>query len=139
MGQLIVALVSGILLGFGLLVANLTDPSKVINFLDVAGNWDPSLGVVVGCAIVTAAIGFKRAGRRGQPLFAASFGAPRATSLDMRLIVGSALFGIGWGLGGLCPAPGFLSVLFGDLQGFVFVAALAAGMAVFSLTKRLEK
>ncbi len=136
MGQLIVALVSGMLLGIGLVIANLTDPSKVIDFLDVAGNWDPSVGVVVGCAVVTAAIGFKLAGRRGQPLFAPSFGASRLENIDKRLIIGSGLFGIGWGLSGFCPAPGFLSALFGQLEGYVFIGAMFAGMAVFTLARK---
>lgn len=136
MNQLLVALLSGIVLGFGLVVANLTDPGKVIGFLDVAGNWDPSLGVVVGCAIFTAMIGFRLAGRRGQPFFAKSFGAPRLTKPDVALVAGSALFGIGWGLGGYCPAPGVLSLLLGDIKGLIFVGGLALGMIVFALTKR---
>ncbi|MBM3545453.1 MAG: YeeE/YedE family protein [Alphaproteobacteria bacterium] len=132
------AFAAGLLLGVGLAVSQMVNPAKVIGFLDVAGAWDPSLLFVLGGAVVAATIGFGLAGRlTATPLFAEAFRSPTSRAIDLRLIAGSALFGVGWGLVGLCPGPAIAG--FGLAPGSLalFVAAMLAGMGVFSLSESL--
>ena len=122
------ALTSGLLFGIGLTVAGMTDPAKVQNFLDIAGAWDPSLIFVMAGATLVALVGFWLAQRRKSPLFAARFHLPPARRIDARLIGGSALFGLGWGLSGFCPGPVIAGLAWGKPETFLFAAAMVAGM-----------
>lgn len=121
----------GALFGAGLLVSGMTEPTKVVAFLDVTRGWDPSLAFVMGGAVIVNAIAFwwTRA-RRGAPWFDGSFHLPTRKDIDAPLIAGSALFGIGWGLGGLCPGPGLVAAASGSAAGLAFVAAMLVGMLV---------
>ena len=125
------AFVSGLLFGLGLIVSQMVDPAKVLGFLDVFGDWDPSLAFVMGGAVVVSALGYRVAKRRGMPVLAPRLEIPTRRDLDPRLIGGAALFGIGWGLVGLCPGPALTALTFGPWQVFVFVGAMIAGMALF--------
>lgn len=107
--------VAGLIFGLGLAVSGMTDPARVIGFLDLAGAWDPTLMFVLGGAVVTNFIGYRLVLRRPNPLFGERFQLPTRTDLDARLIGGAALFGIGWGLSGYCPGPAFASI--GGLSG----------------------
>ncbi len=123
----------GLLFGLGLLLAGMSNPAKVLNFLDVAaigsGRWDASLAFVMVGAIAVAAIGFRLVLRRGQPLFGERFHLPTARHFDTRIVVGPAMFGIGWGLAGFCPGPALTALFTGGAPAWLFVAAMFAGMA----------
>ncbi len=121
------ALFSGLLLGVGLVVAGMTDPGKVIAFLDVSGRWDPSLALVMVGAIGVHFVLLRRILRRPRPLFERTFEAPPRTGIDGRLVLGAALFGVGWGLGGVCPGPGIVDAASGSAYALVFTAAMALG------------
>lgn len=122
------SLVAGVVFGVGLIVSGMTDPAKVRNFLDLAGLWDPSLAFVMGGAVVVAFIGYRLSFASGAPLFAERFSLPTSTQIDLRLVAGAALFGIGWGLAGFCPGPALASVYSGGASAWVFVAAMLTGM-----------
>ncbi len=126
-----VALIAGLLFGLGLTVSGMINPAKVLGFLDVAGDWDPSLAFVMAAAIPVAAVGFAIARRHSAPLCAQAFSSPTATHVDWRLAVGVVLFGVGWGLAGYCPGPALASLFLGNPRVMVFVAAMLAGMAAF--------
>lgn len=127
--SLVLAAVSGTLFGVGLLVAGMTDPARVVGFLDIAGRWDPSLAFAMGGAVVVYALAFRWIQRRrNEPWFDVLFHVPRRADVDAGLIVGSALFGIGWGLGGFCPGPGLVAAASGSAAGLAFVVAMLAGM-----------
>ncbi|MBL9027424.1 MAG: YeeE/YedE family protein [Myxococcales bacterium] len=121
---------SGALFGLGLIVAGMTKPEKVIGFLDFTGSWDPSLMFVMGGAVMVHFILFRVVRRLPTPVFDTKFHIPTRRDLDARLLVGAALFGIGWGLGGFCPGPGLVSLASGSLAPIVFVLAMTAGMLV---------
>lgn len=121
------ALAAGLLFGCGLVVSGMVDPAKVLGFLDVAGDWDPSLACVMAGAIPVAALGFALARRLGRPV------APPPRAIDGRLLGGAALFGVGWGLAGYCPGPALASLGFGLWQPALFVLAMLAGMGLFRL------
>lgn len=128
MTQIIVALVSGLLFGAGLAIGHMTDPNVILGFLDVAGEWNPLLLILFVSALVSAFVGYKLTFLRKRPLFAENFSLPTRKDIDKRLIVGSAIFGIGWGLGGFCPGPA-LSALSGGAQSTaIFVIAMLAGI-----------
>ena len=133
MSVMISAFASGLLFGLGLIVSEMVNPAKVLAFLDVFGNWDPSLALVMGGAVAASALGYLSAKRRGVPVFGPRLEIPTRRDLDPRLIGGAALFGIGWGLVGLCPGPALTALTFGPWQVFAFVAAMIAGMALFRL------
>ena len=122
---------SGLLFGLGLIVSQMVNPAKVLGFLDIFGAWDPSLALVMGGAVVVSALGYLAAKRRGVPVLAPRLEIPTRRDLDPRLIGGAALFGIGWGLVGLCPGPALVGLTFGPWPVFVFVAAMIVGMAIF--------
>jgi uncharacterized membrane protein YedE/YeeE len=128
------ALLAGIVFGAGLALADMTNPAKVQNFLDVFGSWDPSLAFVMGSALVVSALGSRVARRRRAPWLAATFRMPTRRDLDARLVAGASLFGVGWGLGGLCPGPALAGLLQGVPQVYLFVAAMAAGVLLHDLT-----
>lgn len=132
-GALIVA---GLLFGISLIVSGLANPAKVLGFLDIAGSWDPSLAFVMVGAIGVAAVGFRMAGRRAQSLLQQPMRLPDARAVDGRLVGGSLLFGIGWGIAGICPGPAVVALGMGYLKAALFVAAMIAGMAVFEFIER---
>jgi hypothetical protein len=125
---LLAALVSGLLFGAGLALGGMTNPAKVLAFLDVTGAWDPTLALVMGGALAVSAVAYALTRKRAKPLFADAFALPTKRELDARLLCGAALFGVGWALVGLCPGPALASLVRGELEVFVFVAAMAAGM-----------
>jgi uncharacterized protein len=124
----IVALVCGLLFGAGLIISQMSNPAKVIGFLDVTGKWDPSLALVMAGAVAVFGVLYRLALRQGTPLLAPQFTLPEKDSLDASLMVGALVFGVGWGLGGFCPGPAIVSAAFGDVRVWVFVAAMIAGM-----------
>jgi uncharacterized protein len=128
--QHVFAFVSGALFTLGLSVAGMTDPAKVRAFLDFAGDWDPSLALVMVGAIGVYALIHRWSQGREQPWHAAEFSAPARRRVDARLIAGAALFGAGWGLAGLCPGPAWSALGTGSLQIAAFVAAMLAGMSL---------
>lgn len=134
------ALLAGLLFGAGLVVSQMVDPTKVQNFLDFAGiaggTWDPSLAFVMGGALAVTAPGYWLILRRKAPLAAPSFQVPTRKDIDTKLLAGSAIFGIGWGLAGYCPGPAIASLVFGRLETVVFVGAMLAGMGLFRLRER---
>lgn len=123
----------GLVFGTGLILSGMSNPAKVIGFLDISGLWDPSLAFVMGGAVLVALIAFRIARQRTQAFFGDALKLPTATQLDKRLIVGSLLFGVGWGLAGFCPGPAIVSLGAGYTQALVFVIAMIAGMLVFEL------
>lgn len=124
------ALFAGLLFGIGLLLAGMTNPSKVTAFLDLFGRWDPSLAFVMVGAIGVHALLRRPIVRLRNPLFSSTFHRPQKTAIDARLIAGAALFGVGWGLGGVCPGPAFVNVATGSTAALAFVAAMAAGSLI---------
>ncbi len=126
----VISLLAGVLMGLGLAVSGMIDPAKVLNFLDLAGDWDPTLVIVMASALVTTMAGYRLVLSRGVPLFAPSFSLPRRRDIDLQLIAGAALFGIGWGLAGFCPGPAVAALTSLRAEPFLFVAAMAAGMAI---------
>ena len=135
--QGIVAFLVGCTFGVGLLLSGMTDPAKVLGFLDLAGDWDPSLAFVMGGAILVGAFGFAWATRRSTTLLGGYFYLPTLHDIDRRLVWGSAVFGVGWGLAGFCPGPAWVSMAQGHMQAIVFVLAMAIGMWVAPLLVRL--
>ena len=121
------ALLSGTLFGFGLAVSGMVNPAKVLAFLDVAGAWDPTLALVMIGALAVTTPAFRWVLKRRQPWFAADFALPTRTDLEPRLISGAALFGVGWGLAGLCPGPAIAALVSGNSMVYVFVAAMLTG------------
>jgi len=130
------ALLCGLVFGAGLLISGMTNPAKVLAFLDIAGAWDPTLAFVMGGALAVNAASFALIRRRAQPLFAEAFALPVQRAIDAKLLAGAALFGVGWGLVGLCPGPALASLLRGELAIYLFVAALTAGMWAQQKTAR---
>jgi len=129
------ALLAGILFGAGLVVSGMTDPDKIIAFLTLNQHWNPALIVVMGSALLTTAAGYAVANRRAVPLFAEQFHLPAATTIDRRLLTGSALFGVGWALSGYCPGPAIVGTFLLDARAVVFVLAYLAGNALFEFTR----
>ena len=132
----LVAFACGLVFGLGLVVSGMADPAKVLAFLDVTGRFDPSLLVVMGSALAVSAIGYAIARRRTASYMGCAFDVPASRTLDRRLVAGAIVFGIGWGIAGVCPGPGFVVLGAGRLEGGVFVAAMLAGMGVFELLER---
>ena len=126
------AFACGVLFGLGLLLAGMADPSKVLAFLDLAGAWDPSLALVMVAAIGVAALPMTLARRRSRALLGGAMQLPTRRDLDARLIGGSLLFGVGWGIAGICPGPAVAILLAGHWQALLFVAAMLAGMLIFT-------
>lgn len=126
--RLAAALGVGLLFGAGLIVAGMANPAKIIGFLDVAGGWDPSLIVVMAAALAVSFAGYRLVLRRPKPVLESEFHLPTKTAIDRPLVIGSALFGIGWGMGGFCPGPGVTALAFGGWPALIFVAAMLAGM-----------
>ena len=127
MAAFLSALAMGLTLGLGLCISAVTNPQKVLNVLDVAGPWDPSLLLVLGSAVVVAFVGFRLTRLMRRPVFAERFQFPQRTDIDMHLFVGPALFGIGWGIGGVCPGPGLQLLVTAPDAALWFIPALCVG------------
>lgn len=133
MRQNLLALLAGLLFGLGLCISEMADPAKVLNFLDLAGNWDPSLMLVMVGALAATLLAFRLILKRPAPLFAAEFKVPHASQVDKRLLMGAALFGIGWGMIGYCPGPAITALGFGLGTPLLVVSAMIAGFMVHKL------
>ncbi|WP_228242781.1 DUF6691 family protein [Porphyrobacter sp. GA68] len=129
----ITSLAVGTLFGAGLALGGMTDPARVRGFLDLFGNWDPTLAFVMGGAVLVMAIAWRLVPRMAEPLIADEFHVPTKSDLSPRLIGGAALFGIGWGIAGLCPGPGIAALAIEPASAAVFVIALLAGMAAVKI------
>lgn len=134
MTRILAALVVGLVFGLGLTISQMIDPAKVLGFLDVAGiadgSWDPSLALVMASGLAVAFVGFRLVLPRGTPVFADRFQLPTRRELDARLLAGSAIFGVGWGLAGICPGPAITALGLGYTDVALFVAAMLAGMGL---------
>jgi uncharacterized membrane protein YedE/YeeE len=131
--QIIMALIIGLLFGIGLILSGMTDPSKVLGFLDPTGNWDPSLAFVMGGAIAVSILAFRFAAGRSKSLLGDEMRLPHASQIDRRLVLGGLAFGTGWGLAGYCPGPALASLTSGGAKPLIFSIALIAGMAIFEV------
>lgn len=134
--KVITALISGILFGAGLAISGMTDPAKVQAFLDIFGNWDFSLMFVMGGAVLTTLVSYQWIFRRSKPFFSGRFHLPYKTRLDKKLLLGSAIFGIGWGLHGYCPGPALAALAYLQQETLLFVAAMLAGVYLDYLLSR---
>lgn len=134
----IVTLLSGLLFGIGLAYSEMTNPAVVIGFLDITGNWNPSLLFVMASAIIVGILGYQIQKRRKQPFFSDTWSLPTRQDISAPLIIGSILFGIGWGLSGYCPGPGLTAMVNNPTEGITFVIALILGSALFQFQTRLQ-
>lgn len=130
------AFIAGLIFGIGLIVSGMTDPSKVIGFLDLAGTWDPSLAFVMVGAIIVGMIGYAVARKRTAAFLGGAMHLPTARQIDRRLVLGGLVFGAGWGLAGFCPGPAIVSLGAGQDKAVVFVLAMLVGMAFYEFAER---
>ena len=130
------ALIAGTIFGFGLIVSGMSNPDKVMNFLNVLGQWDPSLIFVLGGAVITTFIGYRFVLKRKAPILDSDFFLPTNTVIDSKLLIGAALFGAGWGMTGFCPGPAITGLAFGVLEPMLFVVSMIIG---FVIMNRLSK
>ena len=131
------SLLAGLIFGLGLIVSGMANPAKVLGFLDLAGAWDPSLAFVMAGAIAVAAFAFALAKKRTVSFLGAAMRLPGSSrDIDRRLVFGSVLFGVGWGVAGFCPGPGLVALGMGEIKALVFVAAMLAGMGIFEFIER---
>jgi uncharacterized membrane protein YedE/YeeE len=126
--QIALTFLASLVFGLGIIVSGLANPAKVQNFLDVTGAWDPSLALTMGAAVLVTGLGYRSVFKRRRPVFAEVFQLPTATAVDRKLVTGAALFGIGWGLVGYCPGPALVALPLGNLETYIFVAAMLVGM-----------
>lgn len=129
----------GLIFGLGLILSGMSNPAKVLGFLDLAGTWDPSLAFVMGGAIIVGLVAFQVARKRTQTFLGGALKLPTAKDIDKRLVLGSLAFGAGWGLAGFCPGPALVSLGSGEIKAFIFVAAMLVGMGLFELINRPAK
>lgn len=137
--QLLMSLCAGLVFGLGLIVSGMTDPSKVIGFLDLAGSWNPSLAFVMGGAVLVGVFAFYFAKTRSRSILGDPMRLPMAEHIDRRLLLGGLLFGVGWGLAGYCPGPALASLATGGSKPLIFTAAMLAGMAIFEAQNRFSE
>ena len=130
------AFLTGLLFGLGLVVSGMSDPFKVIGFLDVAGPWDPSLAFVMAGAVLVGLVAYRIAGRRAASVLGGPMRLPAVEGIDRRLVLGSLVFGVGWGLAGFCPGPALVALGAGYGKAAAFVGAMIAGMAIHELLER---
>ena len=130
---------AGLVFGVGLIVSGMANPAKVLGFLDLEGRWDPSLAFVMGGAMLVGICAFALARTRSRSLLGADIKLPAATRIDRRLVVGSTLFGIGWGIAGFCPGPALVALGMGQIKAVVFVMAMLAGMGIFELLESRQR
>lgn len=135
----IITLAAGLLFGLGLAFSEMTNPAVVIGFLDIFGDWNPSLIIVMASAIAVGMIGYIIKGKRLAPLLASKWQVPTLRHIDAKLIIGSSLFGIGWGISGYCPGPGLTALVNNPSEGFYFVAALIAGSGLHYIQTRFTQ
>ncbi|WP_299079096.1 DUF6691 family protein [uncultured Ruegeria sp.] len=128
--RLIFVFVTGLVFGLGIAISGMMNPAKVLNFFDLAGTWDPSLAFVMGGALVVTFVGYRLVWRRDSPLFASLFQIPTSKVVDTKLIGGSALFGIGWGIAGFCPGAAIPAIGTGRWEVLLFLGAVAMGLAL---------
>ncbi|MBV8666338.1 MAG: YeeE/YedE family protein [Burkholderiaceae bacterium] len=136
--QALMALVAGLLFGIGLIVSGMTNPSKILAFLDLAGDWDPSLACVMVGAILVGLIPFNLAKKRQTALLGDPMRLPNSRQIDRRLVLGSLTFGLGWGLAGYCPGPALVSLASYGIKPVIFTAAMLAGMALYEILEGLR-
>jgi uncharacterized membrane protein YedE/YeeE len=136
--QRVIEFVLGLTFGLGLLISGMTDPGKVQGFLDLAGLWDPSLAFVMGGGVMVGLLGFGWAKKQALSLSGAPFQWPEMTLIDRPLVLGSLMFGLGWGLAGFCPGPALVSMASGNDKALVFVLAMVAGMVIYERFKKRD-
>lgn len=134
--KILASIVAGILFGIGLVVSDMINPGRVLAFLDVAGAWDPSLAFVMGGALIPSAIAYRIRATRSAPFLDTAFHVPENRTIDKNLIAGAILFGLGWGLVGLCPGPAFAGLILGRWEIVLFVSAMLGGMALHRLLQK---
>jgi uncharacterized protein len=132
------SLLSGLVFGLGLIISGMVNPAKVQGFLDLTGKWDPSLALVIGAAVLVGVIAFYAAGMRTRSVLGAPMPDPARRKFDVRCLLGSLAFGVGWGMVGFCPGPALVALGSGRAKAFVFVAAILAGMALFELIEHVR-
>lgn len=136
--KIFMALLAGLLFGLGLILSGMTDPSKVLGFLDLAGNWDPSLVLVMGGALLVGSLAFPFVMTRPRAILGDALRLPTATQIDRRLVLGGLTFGVGWGLAGYCPGPALASLAQGGIKPLLFFISMLAGMALFELFEHIK-
>ena len=137
--QRVFEFILGLLFGLALIVSGMGNPGKVLGFLDLAGNWDPSLAFVMGGAILVGLVAFQVARKRTQTFLGGALKLPTSKDIDKRLVVGSLTFGVGWGLAGYCPGPALVSLGSGQPKALIFVIAMLAGMGIYEILNRKSK
>ena len=135
----LMALVSGLIFGLGLILAGMANPDKVLSFLDITGAWDPSLALVMGGAIAVGSLAFAMAKKLKHSYLGFTMSLPTSRAIDKRLVLGSLAFGIGWGIAGICPGPALVLLGTGSAKGIVFVAAMLLGMGIFEILERSRR
>ena len=135
----IASLLAGLVFGLGLIVSGMANPARIIGFLDLAGPWDPSLALVMAGAVAVGLVAFFVARNRTVSFLGADMNLPTARHIDRRLVLGSLLFGVGWGIGGFCPGPGLVALGMGEAKAVVFVAAMLLGMGAFEWAQRRKR
>ena len=136
--NIVTSLLAGLMFGLGLIVSGMVNPAKVLGFLDLAGRWDPSLAIVMAGAVTVGLMAFTLAKLRAVSLIGQEMRLPTARHIDRRLVGGSVLFGIGWGIAGFCPGPGLVALGMGGNKALIFVAAMLAGMVAFEFLEQLR-
>ncbi len=136
--QRVIEFVLGLTFGLGLLISGMTDPGKVQGFLDLAGAWDPSLAFVMGGGVIVGLLGFSLAKKRTMSISGAPFQWPEMSQIDRPLMLGSLMFGVGWGLAGFCPGPALVAMAFGSDKALVFVLAMMVGVVMFDRFKKRD-
>lgn len=131
------ALIAGLTFGLGLVISQMINPAKVIGFLDIFGSWDPSLAFVMGGALIVTAIGYRLAWQKPKPFAAEKFQIPSNRTIDKKLAIGAILFGVGWGLVGLCPGPAIAALVIGGIPIIIFLVAMGVGMVLFEGFNRI--
>ena len=139
MTTIFTSLFAGLVFGLGLIVSGMANPAKVLGFLDLAGPWDPSLAFVMAGAIAVAAVAFASAKKRTVSVLGAGMKLSTSRDIDRQLVIGSVLFGIGWGVAGFCPGPGLVALGMGEIKALVFVVAMLVGMGIFELLERRKQ
>ncbi len=136
MNRIVIPLLSGVIFGAGLALGGMTDPARVRGFLDLFGDWDPTLAFVMGGAVIVMAIAWIVQKQLAHPVFAERFALPGTQDLNPKLIGGAALFGIGWAIAGLCPGPGIAALVIEPVSAAIFIVAMLAGMALVRMTEK---
>ena len=137
--QVMMSLLTGLVFGLGLIISGMTDPSKVIGFLDIGGQWDPSLALVMGGAILVGLFAFRFAATRPEAILGGPIRLSTARQIDRRLVLGALAFGVGWGLAGYCPGPALASLATGGSKPLIFTLSMLAGMGIFEIQDRYSQ